>query len=706
MGAPERTCYRLESPVPSAAEPEQDRPGCLRRHRRLLLALGAAAGAAVLVLVVLAAAILYKASRVFSRPLPDIVPADAVLYIESLDFDSRFLRLRDFVESVRSSERYRRLDASSADWREIQNRYRIDESLDNAFRGLDDIRRRTGIDPLEAVAGTETVLVLYAPPGGFPAPAEEGGEARGPETRSPPPSHLFITRLATWPVRIAALFPGLVMSRMPGNGVSIEKEGGFRKIIATGKAGDVSTEYFTILDDLLILSDRTDLLEATLALASSEVSTGLSSNPLFQRAIENTSPPETALARFWGDFDRFDAWARIRKNAEFKVRKYPYNVAGRYLNEIQRGVVDLQACEAMAGWIETDATGALVVEGTLFYRDAAYAELAPRKGSSSLDAFGADLAPGGSLSLVAFQRSFQDLWNGITSGEEGEGLASTGMLMKEHGDRIRRLLPALGPDAAVFFKPHPDAARGGEGLPMPWTGLAIRCRDPFGVGAELQEIFRLEVEKLARKLTDKPPFLQVETRNGYEISYVTNLIEQVKRETSPHFSPGFAVLRDRIVLFTEERFASEILGALIRLQPSLSRGEAFSRMREEGVADPDFMVFLDVEPIARALSMPRYRTGIAEMLLPEDWEAMNAEIERSRGVSQDAAGFGRLQDEKLRELHAKRARLAATLPGKARVLTVLESFGVSGTLLADASGRPGGVHGRITFLFHAGESGR
>ncbi|MHC4601423.1 MAG: hypothetical protein ACYS47_20700, partial [Planctomycetota bacterium] len=98
----------MESPTPTST-----RPGFFRRHKRFFLVLGGIVTVLLLVVVIAVVVVLYKASQVFSRPVPEIVPNEAAIYIEWIELREHWPDVEGFLAAVRGSRTYRGLDAVS-----------------------------------------------------------------------------------------------------------------------------------------------------------------------------------------------------------------------------------------------------------------------------------------------------------------------------------------------------------------------------------------------------------------------------------------------------------------------------------------------------------------------------------------------------------------------------------------------------------------
>jgi len=685
----------LEAGVTEPTTQEEKRAGFFRRHKRFFLVAGGVAGLVFLAIVVTVAVVLYKASRVFGRTVPDIVPHDAVLYVEAVALPESWPRVEGFLEGFRKSRSLRTLNSVSPAWRNAG----IDRAIVEMLEGLDRVREETGIDPLESLAGTQTALALY-----LPDPPGEGETA--PEGGGKAPHFLFYTRLAGFPVRLAALFPGWVAGRAARQSrgkLEYDGSGPFGTLVLKG-SGTPLEFHFAILDDLLVVSSRTELMEQTLALAESEIPTGLATNPLFFKAMEEAAPPAECVFRFWTDFDKFDVFTSIRKNAEFKLTVYPFNYVGQYINELQRGVVDLHACKSVAGWAEIDPGGRIDIEGYLFHGPSGPAPgLAPPESSSPAVSFGSELAPAGSIALVHVRRDFSELWNRLMQGGGGTERGSFDRIMQEHGENIRRILPELGPDLAFFLRPHDDAASPGPDAPLPLTGLAFRCRDTVMVSALLRTILVAELLKIAKNLEESPPFLAPPQRVGEaEISILEGIPEGVSQPICPDFSPGFASWRDRILLFSTRTFAFESIEAGSGGKPSLARDPAYKAFREREMEGAEFTVFIDTQKAADALALPKYRALLAEMKEPLRWEEINREIQSLHGNLPDAE-LRQRQDEHKRRILARRAQIASEIPRNTAAFDLLRCIGVTGVRLVDGTGAPGGLKARLFLLFDFSE---
>lgn len=669
---------------------ETPRPGFFRRHRRFFLVLGGIAAFLFLAFVVTAAVVLYKASRVFPRPLPDIVPASAAIYAETLEFPNHEPGIWALADNVRGSPEWKSLPARVPWWRELD----MDRKIDQAREGLDRIEEQTGIDLAEAFAGSETAVAVFLPAGYAPNPGADG------KTSPPDPSYLLLTRLATWPVRIGALFPSLVSRFLPSDRFQLQRVGrGFRLELAGGEKP--LSFHLALLDDVLIVSDRADLIEETLDLAGADLPLGLSTDEIYQRSNRVVTPPAGAVVRFWTAFDKFDALTSIRRKAEFRIARYPYNYLGGYLNEIQRNVVDLEATEAAAGWMEIDPAGRVSLVGSLLYEGSAGGEATRAFGK--IGDFGARNASQKSLALVEMQGAIPEIWAGVMRGGTEEEQLKNAKMLEEYGETIDRILAELGPDLAVFFQSHPQADARQGNPPVPWTGIAARCRDTLTVSVLLRELLQKEVDKVAKKLTEEPPVLPPpEIYRGAEITAVQKLPEGITSGLAPDFTPGFAVYQDRLMVFTSRAYAFEMIDALQERRPSLASTPVYEAMNAPIEAPPNFRVLLDGNAIADALGRLRYRMAIAELLLPPDWDEINAEIRARYGRDLSDQEFMARQDQYVAtQLRPRQVRLAGDVAAMANILRLLRGIGTSGVYLVDAAGRPTGVEGRIDFLLAA-----
>ncbi|MHC4778095.1 MAG: hypothetical protein ACYTFG_05895 [Planctomycetota bacterium] len=666
----------------------QKSQGFIRRHRRFFLVAGGGIGLGVLTIVVVLAVILYKASRVYERPVPDIVPAEAALYVECLELPRHWPDIEAFLETVRDSQAYGKLGSVSAVWKKAG----IDRALDGALDGLKQVRERTGIDPLEAGASTETVLAV------FQEENTEGETADAEESRPPP--FIFYTRLATRLVRIAALFPGQVARQAARGDLQYDSTGPHgRLIFSSGKTP--SSVYFSVLDDILILSSRSELIDRSLELAASDIPTGLSSKPAFIQAMESAVPPGPVPARFWVDFDKFDAMTDIRKKSEFKLAKYPFNYAGLILNEMQKSVIDLTACRSLAGWVELSPRGRLDLEGVFLYGEGGGSGLSSSKEFAPTGNFASDMIPAGAMSFVTVQRSFSDFWSGLTSDWGGDGQGPFDRFMDDYGEEVNRLLPELGPDFTVFFHSHPMAAVAGDGPPIPWTGLVIRCRDTIKVTALVRDICEEKLAKLSKN-ADRLPYLSEPSRiDEVEIIYVEDIPEGVREPIAPDFTPGFATWRDRLILFSSRDYLLDMVEALSSRRSSLATDPVFAALRSEATHRPNFVVHFDGPAMADAVASPRYCMGIAESLTPLDnerWVKINEDIRKRHGNLQPGE-LKRRQDEAERRILLDRRRKAAEIARNSHILRIFEAMEVSGSYLIGPDESPGGLKVRMTLLF-------
>jgi hypothetical protein len=670
----------MESPVSSGAP-----AGFLRRHKRFFLVLGGIFLLFVLVVVVGLVTVLYKASQVYSRPVPDIVPHDAAIYVECLELREHWPDVEGFLATVRNSRSYRGLDTLSPAWRKLG----VDRALDEMLEGLRRTREDFGLDLLEAAASSETALALFLPP--------EGAEPM--EGKRPKPSFLIYTRLSTWRVRIAALFPGTVAGFAAQGNLAYDGSGPHGKLVISGKKAS-SSLFFTVLKDVLILSDRSDLLDRTLTLADSEVPTGLASNPGYIAAMEATTPAEPAPIRFWVDFDKFDTLTKVRKKSEFRLALYPFNYAGQVLNELQRAVVDLKACRTLAGWIDLGEDGRVEAEGAFLYAGAGES-LLPSTVFEPNGAFASKIVPAGALTHVTVQGSFGDFWRSLLSGKKSDGKGSFDKFLEKYGERIDGLLPDLGPDFGVFFRSHPRAATPGEPPPVPWTGVALRCRDPHSVTALIREIFDEQATHLAKK-TDLVPYLSgPQTVGEMEILFVEDITQGVRDPIAPDFAPGIATWRDHLILFTSREYVFDMVESLQGNRPSLAEDPVIRSLRGDPPSPSNFSVFIDTHAVADAVAQPRYRMGIAKIMLPDDnawWNEVNDEIRRKFGTLPEPA-FERHQEQYLRKRLSERSRRAVEIAKNASILKVLRALDVAGTYLVGGEGGRCGLRARLTLLF-------
>ncbi|MHC5037526.1 MAG: hypothetical protein ACYTHM_09450 [Planctomycetota bacterium] len=670
------------------AKPPQ---GFFRRHIRFFLILGGVLAGLLLILIIVAAVILFKASRVFPHPIPDIVPADAVLYIECTDLPRNWPDGEAFLQAVRKGPTFRQLPSISPSWRKAD----VDRKLTRFFDGLQQVREKSGIDPIEAFFGTETAFAYYLPPD-----FEASGAGEGPKKKVSL-SFLFFTRLATLPVRVAALFPGMVVPRaLRGQNATYDGSGKYGKITVQ-RGTTPMVLHFEILRDLLIVSDRAELLERTLALSASEIPVGLASEPLFEEAMENAAPPATSLVRFWGAFDGLDAVWAIRKNAEFKLTQYPYDLVGSILNEIQRDVVDMERTRSLVGWAELKGEGVVSVEGFLLYGGR---ELAPSSTFRPAEGFAVDAVPGGSMGLIGVQLSVQELWSRLTQGKSSKVQKYFGKELEKYRTQIERILPELGPDLAVCFQSHPAAASPGKDVPLPWSAIGVRCRDPLLVSAVLREVFQGLVDKYSKNMKKEPLSLLSETISGVEITSVEGVLKGVRDSICPDFSPGFATWRDLLIIFTAKNYAFGIIEATGGTKPPLGQGETFKGIQALRIPQANFSVYLDQRKIADAVAQPQYRMGIARVFHPLDhqrWEEINAEIKKKHG-DLPPAELKRLKDAKEAEIQGAVHRTAANLSRNAAIMKILKALDVSGLYLTDPQGQPTGLHARLNFQFETG----
>ncbi|MHC4601349.1 MAG: hypothetical protein ACYS47_20325, partial [Planctomycetota bacterium] len=547
------------------------------------------------------------------------------------------------------------------------------------------------LDLLEATAASETALALFLP-------AESVEPAEGEKRGTPKPSFLMYTRLSTWRVRIAALFPGTVAGLAAQGDLAYDGSGPHGKLVLSG--GKTSTSlYFTVLKDVLIVSDRSDLLDRTLALAESEVPTGLASNPEYITAMEATTTIDPAPIRFWVDFDKFDDLTQVRKKSEFRLALYPYNFGGQVLNEMQRAVVDLQACRTLAGWADFGEDGRLEAEGTFLYAGAGES-LSPATAFEPTEAFASKIVPTRALSFVTVQGAFTDVWKNLTSGGKRDGKGTFDKFMEKYGDRIDGLLPELGPDLAVFFRSHPLAATQGEPPPVPWTGLVVRCRDPHSVTALIREIFDDQAAHLAKE-SDLVPYVSGPQIVGdMEILLVEDIPEGIRNPIAPDFSPGIATWRNHLILFTSKEYVFDMVESLQGSRPSLGQDPVIRTLRGDSPSPSNFTLFIDAHAVAEAVAQPRYRLGIAKMMTPIDdfwWKGVNAEIWQKYGKPDPA--IERHQEPYLRKRLMDRSRRAVEIAKNAAILKVLRAIDVSGTYLGDGRGRRTGLRARLTLLF-------
>lgn len=676
--------------------PIEAAPGFFRRHRRLFVILGAVAGCLVLALVVVLATVLYKASRVFGRPLPDLVPEDAAVYVEAIEFPRSWPDVEAFLEGFSQSRVLRELTANHPGFRKA----RLDRAAAELPAALARIRDETGVDALQALAGTETALALYLPEETPPAPGIKAAPA--------PPSFLFCTRLGTRLVRIAALFPRTVASRAAASsGGRIVFDGSGPIPAFTLPAGSwPPSVHFAVLADVLLVSDRPELLERALALAGSDLPMGLSSVPLYREATQAASaalPP--GAFRFWADFDRFDRYTKIRDRADLKIPLYPYNFAAQYLNELQHGVVDLQACHAAAGRIFVDPTGRLEVEGLLL--DGSGAPAGPSAEFRPATLFGADSGPPGALTWVSVQQSFPEFWDRLGRGGSDRERGIYDRIMTSYGDAIRRILPDLGPDVAILFRSHPDAVRMSSEPPLPWAAAVLRCRDPGTVSLLLREILMAELEKLVKNMKDDPPpFLTPPRRIGEaEVTFIEDIPPGVKSPICADFAPGFATWRDRIILFTTQGYLNDILAVLSGGGQALKDVEPLATCKERFLPGANVHLFLDPARIAEAVSQPAYRQGIASLMVPTDqqrWVEIRESLERRHGALPPDE-LDRLMRAEMATIQGEQARVAAELPRSAAALRLLRAFGLSAVYLNGADGRRAGLHARATVLLEFGK---
>jgi hypothetical protein len=634
----------------------------------------------VLLLGIAALIVLYKATRKFPREIIDVLPADAVVYAEADYLAESWPDLEAFLEKLRESKRYQSISVTEPVFRKAK----IDEQIGRALAGLEQVREQAGFDPVVAAFSYKSALAVYAEEGDSPPPppapaatAPAEGKAKG--LRLPPLSFVACTYIQGLRVRVAALFAEKALSWFGPEGVEIESREGYTAV-TWAQGGKKTTLYFAVLQDLVVVSNRSERMEQVLSLAASGIGSNLSNRPEFSDAVSRLDFEAPHQAWFWTDFEALDRLLGIQKRADIKVTTFPFVYLARYANGLQRGIVDLKNTSTSVGTLHLDTeAGALVFSGLMLY-----SRFNPfLVGSYKLDPvppLGPELAPADAVFSFSVVKEFREFWDQMGDAPDPRTRESFLKLNEKYRDFFDEIIQSLGKEYTVFFKPSPLSHSSRPDTPpaMPLFCLAARCPDPSTVAQSISGIFHAEIDRYVQRAPAADlPRLVTASRSGVEVTYFDNLPPEA-REVSPDFQPGFYVHGDYIVVFSSLAFAFEVIDR-VRGGRTLSTNETYAAAGEFPGAGSHVSFYVGGSGFFSM--MQAYRHLLAREMKRLNWDEGNRQIRAQYGAGLSEGEMVKHRDAYERFIQRKQGEIAARLSSRFENLKIIRSLAFRGTYL-------------------------